>query len=127
MSWNWSASKMRSRPTATQWILVYGAWLLYIALLFGGFLLMRTAIRGWFVSLQISRWSWWAVDQFFVYVAAAFWIAAVYFLEGYLRSGAQRGRLNQRIRKSARAIGAVLLVVFLAFAGHQIYVRLFPT
>ena len=106
-----------------QWIIAYALWAVVGALLLAIIWLVRSAMQQWFAVLQISRWSWWASHQFFVYFAGAVWIFLIFYIEGYFRDGLFKGDLRRRALKVYRPVVIVVLVALLALAGVDIYVR----
>ncbi|MEZ4637936.1 MAG: hypothetical protein R2873_18060 [Caldilineaceae bacterium] len=87
------------------WFLICGValWLLF---------LFRTNLVEDILFLRVNPWQLRTLDKWFIYVAGAVWIVAVFLLEGYLRKGVEQGKL---LIRAGRILAIQLALVALSY------------
>ena len=97
-------------------ILSYAAWLLFWVILSAtGFWLMLE-IRGLIVELmivaQLNPWAVRGFDRWIIFVLGLGWFIALLWIEHYLRTGIDRGRLWRNIGYVALVQAIITAVIF---------------
>lgn len=98
---------------------VYATWLAAIALSGLGFLLFRSAVSQWYVVLALPARAHKATDRLLLVFGGMLWVFLIFYLEGYLRQGAKRGVLRDRIRTTLVRTGGFALVAALLLWAVQ--------
>lgn len=94
-----------SQPSVLRSLLQYSAyfiaWLLLSAPGIWFFLAIRDNLFRLNVLLQLNPWAVRAIDRWGIFLFGLFWIAVIFFLEGYLRTAIAKNQLWPRIRRVA--------------------------
>ena len=112
-----------SEASSSIWILViryvacYLIWFLVGGLGLWLIFLFRTNLVEDVLFMRVSGWQVGAIDRWFVYVGGGVWIVVIFLLEGYLRQGAEQGKL---IIRSGKVLAIQLTLVALSFLIHAI-------
>ena len=92
-----------SEPSILQTVAHFGTYLLaWLLLSLPGiwfFLSIRNSLFNMNVLLQLNPWAVRGIDRWGIFLFGLFWVAAIFTIEGYLRSALPKGQLWQRIGK----------------------------
>ena len=76
-----------------QYVLAYIFWLLFGALSFWAIWRVRTVLVEDIFFMRVDPWQLRAIDLWSLWLMGAGWIVGIFLSEGYLRKGAEKGRL----------------------------------
>jgi hypothetical protein len=93
--------------SALSYAACYLSWLVYTALGFGLFWLLRTNLFDLSVWLRLNPWQVRGIDRFAIFFLGLLWFVGVIVLEQYLRKGIETNQLWRRIAR----VGIVLALV----------------
>jgi hypothetical protein len=94
------------------------AWLVLSATGFWFFTMLENILFQVSVAAGLSGWAVRAVDKWAVFLFGVVWVAVVFTIEGYLRTGFEKQRLWPRIRRVfvfEFSFAVVLLLIQVAF------------
>ncbi len=97
---------------AVRYIACYLIWFLICGLALWLIFLFQTNLVEDILFLRVNPWQLRTLDKWFIYVAGAVWIVAVFLIEGYLRKGVEQGKL---LIRSGRILAVLLAFIALSF------------
>ena len=82
-----------NRSTIAQYILAYIFWFLFCALAFWAIWLVHADLIEIVFFGRVDPWQLRAIDRWSLWLMGVGWVVGIFFSEGYLRKGVEKGRL----------------------------------